>query len=313
MAGRPPRRRRPSCSGGRAALLAACVAVSGCTGDGGGAAPRAVDAGVAAGGTTTTTKPPVSEMTIGAMEYQFTGGAALARAGQVRIALSNLGQEQHNVQLIRLNNGVTPEQVSETLGEEPGGSGLLELGKPAGGPGAVEPGGTAEATQALAPGRYLVVCTIRGRAGEAHAGDGMVGSFDVVPGGSTGTSPKAGATIRLSDHRISLPRRMPRQATLEVVNDGKLPHEVSFYRLPSGGSRGAAAVRRYIDSIGRKPLHPSVPFPAAGGVAAIAPGTSVRTKLDLEPGEYVAICLVPEPGKGSHAELGMIARFRVAG
>jgi uncharacterized cupredoxin-like copper-binding protein len=312
MAGRPPRHRPPSCSGGRAALLAACVAVAGCTGDGGGAAPRAVDAGAAAGETTITTRPPVSEMTIGALEYQFTGGAALAEAGQVRIALRNLGQEQHNVQLIRLNDGVTPERVSETLGEEPGGSGLLELGEPAGGPGAVEPGGTGEATQALTPGRYLVVCTIRGRAGEAHAGDGMVGSFDVVPGGSAGTPPEADATIRLGDHSIGLPRRMPRRGTVEVVNRGKLPHEVSFYRLPSGGSRGAAAVRRYVDSLDRKPLHPSVPFPAAGGVAAIAPGTSVRVKLDLEPGEYVAICLLPEPGKGSHAELGMVARFRVA-
>jgi uncharacterized cupredoxin-like copper-binding protein len=313
MAEPPPPRRRPPRPGTLAALLTACVTVAGCTGQGPSAASPGQGPGEAAGGPTTTTRPPVSEMTIGAIEYQFTGGAALARAGQVRIALRNLGQEQHNVQLIRLNDGVTPERVSETLGEEPGGSGLLELGEPAGGPGAVEPGGTGEATQALTPGRYLVVCTIRGRAGEAHAGDGMVGSFDVVPGGSTGAPPEASATVDLSDHRIGLPRRVPRQGTIEVVNRGKLPHEVSFYRLPSGGSRGAAAVRRYVDSLGREPLHQSVPFPAAGGVAAIAPGTSVWAKLDLEPGEYVAICLVPEPGKGSHAERGMVARFRVAG
>jgi hypothetical protein len=292
---------------GAALLAAACLALAGCAGD----APGAAAAGGAPPGSAgpAATAPPHTSIEVVALEYQFGAGAATAVAGPVPIALRNLGQEQHNVQLIRLDDGVDPGRAAEVLAADPTGAELLRLGRLAGGPGPAEPGAGARAVQSLVPGRYLVACTVRGRSGEVHAADGMVASFEVVAGRAPAAPAAPAATARLTDFGIRLPASLPRHGALEVVNQGSVPHEVGIYRLPS--ARGAAAVRRYVDSLRGESLHQPPPFRAAGGVGALAPGASARVALDLEPGEYVAICLVPEPGTGPHAVRGMVARFRV--
>jgi uncharacterized cupredoxin-like copper-binding protein len=49
-----------------------------------------------------------------------------------------------------------------------------------------------------------------------------------------------------------------------------------------------------------------------GGVNALEPGASAFMTLNLEPGEYAAVCLVPDPSTGhSHLDLGMLKRFSV--
>jgi hypothetical protein len=286
-------------------LVTAGLGLAGCAG--GEPAPAAPTTTVAA-----PVAAPRTSIAVEAVEYQFAGGAATVAAGPLAIVLRNLGQEQHNAQLIRLGDGVGVDRASALLADDPGGAGLLGLGEMAGGPGPVEPGASRRAVQPLTPGRYLVVCTVRGRAGEVHAADGMLASFDVVAGAAPPPPPPArpAATARLTDFAIRLPASLRAGGVLEVVNQGKVPHEVGLYRLPS--ARGAdTAVRRYVDSLRGASLHEPPPFPAAGGVAALAPGGSARLPLDLAPGEYLAICLVPEPGKGPHAVRGMVARFRV--
>ena len=44
----------------------------------------------------------------------------------------------------------------------------------------------------------------------------------------------------------------------------------------------------------------------------MSPGNTVWAVLDLEPGDYIAICFVPDAESGApHAMLGMIAPFTV--
>ena len=61
----------------------------------------------------------------------------------------------------------------------------------------------------------------------------------------------------------------------------------------------------------QKPAGPP-PFADAGGLGAIAPGTSQWLKLNLQPGQYAALCFVPDSVTGKpHYMLGMAAQFSV--
>ena len=54
------------------------------------------------------------------------------------------------------------------------------------------------------------------------------------------------------------------------------------------------------------------PFTAVGGFQSTAVGGDGYVTMNLEPGEYAAICRVTEPASGlSHVHLGMIKGFRV--
>jgi hypothetical protein len=54
------------------------------------------------------------------------------------------------------------------------------------------------------------------------------------------------------------------------------------------------------------------PFEVVGGMQALATGMRGWAVLDLAPGNYLAICAVPDPASGQpHLALGMIASFTV--
>ena len=54
------------------------------------------------------------------------------------------------------------------------------------------------------------------------------------------------------------------------------------------------------------------PYTVLGGMQAMNPNRIGWTTVDLTPGEYIAICVVPDPSSGKpHVELGMIHGFTV--
>ena len=295
---------------GLLALLALAGALPGCRGEATGAPSAPAPASAAA----TTAAPaqaagPVADVGIDALEYQFLARDVTAvAAGQVSLTLRNLGLEQHHGQLLRLRGGVGEAEVAAALTADPSGRRLLGLGEPAGGPGLVGPGRFARTTQRLAPGSYAMVCLIRGPGGGTHAASGMVALFEVVKG-QDAEPPRPDAEAGLRDHRFELPPTLPRRGVLRVTNRGRAPHELTILRLPAG--KGLAGARPYLRALGEGPPFPPPPFDAAGGVAAIAPGASALLQLDLAPGTYLAICLVPSGGGRAHASLGMVREFRV--
>lgn len=65
-------------------------------------------------------------------------------------------------------------------------------------------------------------------------------------------------------------------------------------------------------SPGRQSREGAPPFEYMGGLQAIDSGRTGWAGLDLSPGEYIALCFVPDPASGKpHIELGMVASFRV--
>ena len=94
--------------------------------------------------------------------------------------------------------------------------------------------------------------------------------------------------------------------TYKVVNDGPQPHELNILKLAPGAT---------VDDMRAWEANPSTPppFEAVGGMNGLSRGVDGFMTVDLQPGAYVAICHIPDPGSGvPHSHLGMIRAFSVA-
>jgi hypothetical protein len=105
--------------------------------------------------------------------------------------------------------------------------------------------------------------------------------------------------VKLLDFSFVLPVEVKAGVqTWQVINEGPQPHELLIMKLAEGKS--VDDVWAYVES------------PQGAPPQAINSGASGWLHLDLEPGNYVAYCFVPDPASGhAHAELGMVMPFTV--
>jgi uncharacterized cupredoxin-like copper-binding protein len=187
---------------------------------------------------------------------------------------------------------------------------MLSFVAAVGGPGVVDPGLQNQVILELTPGQYVLLCFIPSHDGVPHVAKGMVRPIEVVthsdhdhPGAPT---PKADAAVKLLDFSFSLPSEIKAGEQLwQVVNEGQQPHEIEILKLSEG--KTMADIQAFMQSPQGAP-----PFAAVGGFQAINPDASGWLLLDLEAGDYVAICYVPDSASGhAHAELGMVLPFSV--
>ena len=137
---------------------------------------------------------------------------------------------------------------------------------------------------------------------------GMIATLEVVAGDKPADTPiiKADATVKLLDFSFVLPTQIQAgRQVWKVVNQGPQPHEFLLIKLAEG--KTMADVGAFMEA-----PHGVPPFEDAGGLQAINPGASGWLTLDLQPGNYVALCHVPDPATGhAHVELGMVMPFSV--
>lgn len=145
-----------------------------------------------------------AKIIIRAHDYSFEGPTQI-EAGPASITLENEGQEPHHVQLVRLNDGVSPEQLQTAL--QQGSEATLPLMTWAGGPGVVDSGGSQEVAIELTAGTYMLLCFVPSPEGAPHLAKGMVASLEVVAGqDQTGLQPpKVEATVKVDDFALVLP------------------------------------------------------------------------------------------------------------
>jgi hypothetical protein len=240
--------------------------------------------------------------TITAHDYSYESPDTIP-GGRVAINFKNEGQEGHHAQFLRLNDGVTAEQLVAALpqGEEV----LLSMTTIAGGPGATDPGLESEIILDLSEGSYLMLCFITSEDGVPHLAKGMLQPFQ-VSGNTTDAQPlELDGEVVLSDFSITMPEVEAGEQTLRVTNNGPLPHEVVLLKLTEGAT--AADVQAFLQGQAGPPASVSL-----GGTTGIAPGGRAWVRFDATPGTYVAICFIPDPPSGrSHYELGMVSTFTV--
>jgi hypothetical protein len=248
----------------------------------------------------------IPEITIKASDYSFTAPDQI-EAGLVKINLVNDGHEMHHAQIVRLNEGVTMEQFQTVLQQDP--EAAFPLVTFAGGPGVIDPGLQGQVILNLSPGQYILLCFVPSHDGLPHLAKGMIKPIEVVANTHDQPSmpaPKASAVVKLMDFSFVLPAEIKAGKQLwQVVNEGTQPHEMLIMKLAEG--KDMADVETFGQTFQGEP-----PFASIGGFQAINPGQSGWLHLDLQPGNYVAICYVPDPASGhSHVELGMAMPFSV--
>jgi hypothetical protein len=233
--------------------------------------------------------------------------------GVTTVQLKNTGSEPHHAQFMLLNPGVTPQQFGDGLKQGP--DGIFPLVTAAGGPGMIAPNGATEVVLDLAPGQYMLVCFVPGADHLPHAAKGMVLPLTVTaPAAASFPMPGAIATVTLYEYSFEMPATLPAGRNLyRVVNQGAQFHEFTVIKLAPG--KTLADVKAFFDPPpGAPPAGPPPGLPI-GGMNALGRGASGLAVLDLSPGDYVALCNVPDQSKqhgDSHLHLGMIKGFSVA-
>lgn len=113
-----------------------------------------------------------------AAEYQFSGPPTV-KAGTVTIALSNRGKERHELDIARLKDGVTAQQMvdAEAAGRD---ASELVADDDVGHVGPLDPGAGGQAEVTLVPGTYVYACFVDAPDGQPHVAKGMFGEFEVT-------------------------------------------------------------------------------------------------------------------------------------
>jgi hypothetical protein len=243
---------------------------------------------------------------IDAADFAFTTPDSLP-AGLVTLRMRNHGQEVHHGQVLRLNDGVSLDQFMSAMqrGAEPEAAAMVSA---EGGPGLIDPHFTAEVSLDLKPGEYILACFVSGPDGVPHLAKGMLKPVQVVPSTTVATEPNITASLTARDFSIDMPDSLlPGRSTYKVTNLGPQPHEIGIVKL-SPGATVEDVLAFYKSGTGEPP------FQSVGGINGLDAGKSGFMTLDLQPGEYAAVCLIPDPAsRVSHVHLGMIHRFSVNG
>ncbi len=225
--------------------------------------------------------------------------------GLVTVTMENDGAELHHLQLARLRDGVTLDQVQKVLAEGPE-EALFSLLEWVGGPSIVSPGGRSQVVLHLPEGQYLFICFLPSPDGVPHFAKGMVVPLTVTAGRAERAEPQADVSVTLTDFAFTMPAQVKAGKQIwKVTNKGAQPHEIPIARLMPG--RTLQDALRFLQAPEGAP-----PFEYVGGLQAIDSGRTGWAVLDLPAGDYIALCFVPDPASGkAHIELGMIVAFTV--
>lgn len=241
-------------------------------------------------------------VTVTARDFAFAAPATIP-AGLTTVRLVNEGKEMHHVQLVRLDEGHTVEEMMRAAGEHGPIPAWVHF---LGGPNVPAPGGSTEATMQLQPGTYAIVCFIPSGDGVPHLMKGMVKPLTVVPAPSEAVAPAADVRMTLRDYAFDIaPEITAGRHTLRVENAAAQPHELVLMRLEPG--KTPRDLLAWMESQAGPP--PAVPM---GGTSLLSTGESNQITADFEPGEYALLCFVPDAGDGApHVAHGMVRQLTV--
>jgi hypothetical protein len=280
-------------TGTRAAGTTTGTSVTGTTLPAGSAVTGTRPAGSAVTGTTaagsattgTTTAGTGQVLAIDATEYAFKTLGSIP-GGVTTVQLRNIGKEAHEAQFIKLNPGVTLDQVIAALQQNGPPPDIFSF---EGGPAEVVPGKTAEVVLNLAQGQYALLCFISAPDGQPHAAKGMV--LPITVGAATGstTLPAGKGTLNLGTaNGFDLPATLPAGKSMyRVTNQDTAGPRAFFYgSIPANKTIDDvnAALADQSDSSG-----PPDWFTSLGGMNGLKPNGSGIVTLDLTPGKYAAV------------------------
>lgn len=224
-------------------------------------------------------------------------------AGWTEISLTNDSQGVHHVQLVRLDEGKTTDDLIAALEADP--LSFPDWGVPYGGPNAPDPGATTSAVVLLDPGSYALISGIPGPDGLPGYLTGMVSSLTVTAADQPAAAePQADIDVNLTEFMLAAPATVTAgQHVFAIRNAGAQAHELYLVKLNEG-----VTAEDYLNA----PLDQPPPAVGLGGITGIIPGAVQYLNLNLEPGTYAMFCFFADPASGApHFVLGMVLEFTV--
>ena len=219
-------------------------------------------------------------------------------AGVVEVQFSNLGQKEHSAQILRYDEGHTPQQALK-VGAQWG-----EAGKPlpewvhlVGGFGTADPGESRSSALKLEPGSYAVIDL------EAPGGKPVYGTFGVTGKPSKKELPPTDGAIKAAEYSFSAAGLVSGSNRVLFDNTGKEPHHLVAAPIKRGST--IEDVRKAIeDEEGEPPIDEKNALTSA----IVDGGSGQVLELDLKPGKYALLCFVPDrKGGPPHAVKGMVS------
>ncbi len=241
------------------------------------------------------------------LDYAFDSPDTI-ETGLVTLNFENVGKEDHHLQIARIADGMSFEEFMTTLQTEGEKAyGLLEA---VGGVGVLQPGKSQSVTVNLQkPGLYIALCVLPTAEGVPHLALGMIKPIEVVEAAYARNpeTPKADLEVHMLDFGYDIPSQVAAgKQTWEVFNAGVQAHELLVAKLKSG--KTITDVMNFLQS-GEQG---EAPYEFQGGAQGMATGYSNFVEFDLEAGDYVALCFIPDPATGKpHVALGMVRPFTV--
>jgi uncharacterized cupredoxin-like copper-binding protein len=233
--------------------------------------------------TTTKAATTLPKVTIEAADFSFEAPSTIP-AGYVDVTVKNTGKEGHQVQFVKLGDGVTYDQFKAAAAKTDIGS--LSTSTFVGGPNGADPGASTSAILKLEPGTYALACFIPGTDGQAHAAHGMTGTVEVKKtSASVETAPTTKGTITLGDFTFEPPADFNGNGTYEVTNKGNEVHELALFEIADG--KTLDDVKNYFDAFfnGQAPAG-DPPGVLVGGISSLNPGTDAYLQQSLTAGHY---------------------------
>jgi len=281
------------------------------------------------------------ELTFTATEYAFEL-AGEASAGWTRVTMVGAGEMDHHLMLLKPREGEVVDDLLAAL-ESPDFTGIFAVADSLGGA-AAGPGLSGSVVINLWAGDYVAVCVIPDEEGVPHYVHGMQLPFTVAEGEVTGEAPETDVSIELTEMTfVNLPTEVTAGPHVwEVANTGTQLHEMLILQLAEGmtieqgmqifgvgatpeagmsmeEATPAMAMGEATPEMAMGQATPEMemgppPFAIVAGVAPMSPGGYTNyLELDLQAGNYIAICFVPDMESGMpHYMMGMIAGFTVA-
>ena len=242
-------------------------------------------------------------VTVVANDFAFEAPAEIP-AGLTRFVLKGQGKEIHHATIAKLEDGKTVADLQaafKTPGPTPSWVTFI------GGPNVPDPGTEANATVELTPGNYALICFVDTPDKVPHFAKGMVSGFTVTPSASNAMAPAANVNLALVDYAFNFDKPLTAgRHTIKVTNPAPQDHEIQLIQLAPG--KTLADMQRWIQTMQGPP-----PGKAVGGIAGMKPGTTNYFDVELTPGEYVAICFIPDSKDGKpHFQHGMAKQFTVS-
>jgi sulfocyanin SoxE-like protein len=247
---------------------------------------------------------PPSVATYSARDYSFDGPDTIP-AGQITIRLQNRGKEPHQLQLLKLDQGKSPADLSAAL--QTSGGVVPRWAKHMGGPNGIGSGEASEATMYLEPGSYVLICGIPTRNHQTHAGLGMQKALHVAENSTSPPEFYGNFHMAMFDYEFLVVQPLKKgRHIFYVINRGSQTHQASLVRLDPGASADDVLAALGSDA----PL--SLPGKLIGGISGLEPGGDGTFTAEFTPGRYAMLCLFPDPvTRDLHAAKGMVMSFTI--